>query len=166
MAQYQIKPISRKEFELTLDNVQEGKIRFSGTFKRKAEILIRNTRLFYLSPKSIWSSIFYVTENGKTMLDFKMKWTGKMIITSYFEDNPVQYFFKPKGVFKRGFILMNEQNNELFSIVPSFKLKQFNFEFDIEMINVQACPEYLELLLLTSVYLIDEIRRSESSASN
>jgi len=50
--------------------------------------------------------------------------------------------------------------------VPSFKLKQFNFEFDIEMINVQACPEYLELLLLTSVYLIDEIRRSESSASN
>lgn len=163
MTNYQVKPNGRKNYELYLDNQIIGNLHNYGTFKRKTEILIRSTRLFEIIAKSLWSSVRIITENGRNVLEFKIKWTGKVVLTSFFENPPLQFIFKKKGLLKNEFVMLNERETELFSIIPSFKLKKFNYEYEVRLNDLSACPDYLELLIMTGVYIIEEMRKSESS---
>jgi len=165
MAQYQIKSNGRKLFDLELDNKVVGKMKLVGFSQSKAEIIIGSTHLYQIEPKSFWSNTKYLKENGKLLLEFRMRWNGKIEINTYFTANPLTFVFKRKGMFKNSFLLLTDEEREVLSIVPDFKWSKFNYDYTAEVPENLVGLDGLELLIMTSLYCIIYIQNQESSAA-
>jgi len=165
MTTYQIKPNGRKLHDLELNNEVVGKMKFSGFGFNMAEIIVRNARLFRIEPKSFWSGTRYVKEQDTLCLEFRMRWNGKIVMNTYFTSNPLQFTFKRKGMFKNSFVLLNTDESEVMSILPSFNWSKFKTFYTVEVPESLAGLEYIELLIMTGLYCVLYIQTQESAAT-
>lgn len=151
---FKVEPLNNKKYHLVASNVFKGSIVYPNRYSiSKAKILLKSSEEFYTSKKSNWKSDFYIMQGDKAVLEFNFSWNGSVQISSYFEKQTQKYLLKRKGLWNSDYLLINEKNDQVCSIKPEFKWKNFKTSYQINILNDTDFTEN-EVLFLSIIHCI------------
>ena len=70
-------------FYLNSDNEKIGELIYKKWYASNAEIKLANGDTFHMKPKGIWNSKIELKDGEKTILEFKLGWSGILIKTFF-----------------------------------------------------------------------------------
>jgi uncharacterized protein YxjI len=146
MTAYMVKSTSNLTFSLTQNENVLGRLAYSRWFSVKASIELPE-KTFRIEPKGFWVRTFEVKDNENTLLKFKRKWNGEILIHTYF-DNENEFVFKRKGALKDSFILVDKAGTELLIIQPGLNWSKLNYEYQITSDHYGNTVNDITLLLV------------------
>jgi hypothetical protein len=97
-------------------------------YSSNAEVDFSDLRKLQIISKGVLNSKMIVKQNDKQIAEYKMTWNKGIAIDSEYGN----FMLQAKGIFKSGFVLVNEQNELLLTIDYSFVWKSFANNFTIK----------------------------------
>lgn len=138
-------------FELTKDDHPVGKIIYNNWFKFDAEIEIGNKK-YQVEQKGFWGTTIALKENEDTLVEFKMNWSGEVVLHALFEEIEKGYMFKHKTLFKESFALIDQDGTELLILKPHLKWNSMQYEYYISTSDEFELLPNKVILLMSSLH--------------
>lgn len=152
MKEYHAKLNNSLTFDIAHEGRSIGKLLYKGWFKFDALIELSNQLHYQVEPKGFWATTIEVKDNGKVLLDFRMNWSGEIVIQTRFDEIEKGYIFKHRGFFKDSFVLTDADGQELLVMIPHLKWKLMNYEYQITTSDIFDTLPHQEVLLMTAVH--------------
>ncbi len=151
MTVYQAKS-NKLVFDITKDYTLIGQLTYKSWFKFNATITLPNTTEYEVLPKGFWGTTIEVKDGENVLLEFKMNWSGDVVIQTYFNAVEKGYVFKHRGFFKDSFILLDEDGAELLVMKPHVKWSKMFYEYEITTADAFEALSNKEIVLITSLH--------------
>jgi hypothetical protein len=151
MAEYQAKSSSSLSFEVTKGDNLIGKLTYKSWFKFNAVMEISNHSSYQVEPKGFWGTTIELKDGEKVLVEFKMNWSGEIVVQTHFNDVEKGYIFKQRGIFRETFILLDQDGVELLAMKPHLKWAKMNYEFQITTSDTFETYSKKEILLMNSL---------------
>ncbi len=114
---------------------------------------------YEIIPLNFWKTRFEILENGKTIVEFQRKLTGKVLIQVIRSGHRQSFIFRPGGLFDNRFVLMDKDKREISVIRTKFLWKGFKYEYNLLVSDsLKRCEDWL-LLVILQTYLSRYILR-------
>ena len=151
MAAYQAKS-NNLSFEVTTADKLIGKLSYKSWFKFNAVIEFANGSAYQVEPKGFWGTTIELKDGEKVLLQFKMNWSGEIVVQTYFNNIEQGYIFKHRGIFKDSFILVDQAGIELLVMKPLLKWNKMNYQYQVNTTDrFETFPDK-EILLMISLH--------------
>lgn len=155
MKEYKVKSKDTKHFSLSINDQEIGRVIYEKWFSLKAEITLEGAITYQIEPKGFWGTTIELKQNEKLILNFKMNWSGNIIINSHFDEIERDFILKHKGIFKDSYILLSKEEEELLIIKPDFKWNKFNYDYNITTTDHFDTLSFNTILLLTTIHCVN-----------
>lgn len=165
MNEYKVVPLNRRNSVLTKNGTEIGELNYTNWSNSKADLIINNGPAYTLAPKGFWERTIEISENGIPVLSFKMSWKGGLWITTMGDQFPVKYRLKRKSLWRSSYELIDEAGEQLLLIDTEFKWKGFRTEYTFTPSLIFERSPKKELLMLTSICVINYQNRMAAAAS-
>ncbi len=153
MKKYNVVSTDRKKFEVVADTDKIGTLAYENWFSFKAQFsLVSQNGTFWIEPIGFWGTTIEVRKGNDVLLDFKMNWSGNIIINTKFDPAEIDFVLKHKGIFNSGYLLADKHGNEMLYIQPDFKWQTFRTDYLITTTDAFDKLEFNEILLLSIVH--------------
>lgn len=150
MADYHVTANATRDFQLRADEALLGTLHYAEWFSFKATITLADNATFQLGPKGVWGTTIELKDQQTVLLNFKMNWSGTIIIKSKF--NHKVFLFKQKSMLKNTFVLLDKEEQELLVVQPTFKWSSFNHDYTLATTEEFEALDQKALLLLTTIH--------------
>lgn len=153
MAAYHVVANGTRDFQLLDDNTEAlGTLHYSEWFSFKAVITLADGSTFQVAPRGAWGTTIEVRKQDTVLLNFKMHWSGDIIIKSKF--NQKAFVFKQQSLLKNRYVLQDEDKDkqELLTIQPDFQWSKLNHNYTLSATSEFEALEHSALLLLTIIH--------------
>jgi uncharacterized protein YxjI len=130
VSEYVAKSINRLSFSLIKSENTIGELCYKRWFSFKAQIELPGHKTFAIVPNGFWRRTFQVKNNEHIVFEFRRKWNGDLLIQTYFGDKK-ELLFKRKETFKKAFVLVDQENNELLQLKPGLNWSKVTYEYEI-----------------------------------
>ncbi len=154
MKQFKAISTDSKNFNLTIDNIHLGSLNYLKWYSFQASILLANNSEYKLEPKGFWDSKIELLQNGVSLADYKLSWSG-IIINTKLDGIENSYLLKKKGLFSSQFVLVNSEEKEILSVESDFKWTQLHLDYLITVSDDFGHYSHKELFLLTILHCIN-----------
>ncbi|MBL7905852.1 MAG: hypothetical protein JNL22_12590 [Bacteroidales bacterium] len=144
---------------------EAARLVYKNRFSAKASIHLPDGRTSEVVLTDFWRSISEIRENGKTVLVFRRRWTGRTIIETPDSGSRYTYFFRQKGFFTHRYVLSDKDDRELAVARPQFQWKGFRYSFNLELSDSIRRRENYVLLAVLLVYLTRRAMSQHHSAA-
>jgi hypothetical protein len=136
---------NNKTLLLSENGQQLGELIYENLLFLKAEIKLKNSALYEISPVGIFGTKINLTENGTEIANLKMNWRGQIVLA--FNDGQ-EFILKSTGAFKQKFIIEDDAHEQIIQLDPQFNWRKFQYNYDITNNKI---PQN-NLLILLGVY--------------
>ena len=155
MKEYKVKSEDTKHFSLSINDQEIARLIYEKWFSLKAEMILEGAITYQIEPKGFWGTTIELKQNEKLILNFKMNWSGNIIINSHFDEIERDFILKHKGIFKDTYILLSKEEEELLVIKPDFKWNKFNYDYNITTTDHFDTLSFNTILLLTTIHCVN-----------
>lgn len=154
MANYIANSTNSLTFYLNSDNEKIGELIYKKWYASNAEIKLTNGDTFQMKPKGIWNSKFELKDGEKTILEFKLGWSG-ILIKTFFNDNEESYLLRMKGFPSYKFTLTDIEKRELLVAVMDIKLNNLNYKYTINTTDEFESIANKDIIALSLLHCIN-----------
>lgn len=139
-----IKSTSGKgNFNIVINDNQLLELNYKNWFSSTANTKFNGLEI-EIKPKNLWNTSFDIFHNGIDVGDITFNWKSNAIITV----NDNKYLFKAIGIWGLKFELLDENEDRIFLIKPSYKWKKMKYDYEIELTNeAYELNKQVELLI-------------------
>lgn len=155
MKVYKVRSADTKNFSVTTNDQEIGKLKYGKWFSFKAEMIVEGGMTYQIEPKGFWGTTVELKQDETILLNFTMNWNGNIIINSRFDETERDFILKHKGIFKESYILTNKEGEDLLVIKPDFKWNKFNYDYDIVTTDHFDKLSFNTILLLTTIHCVN-----------
>lgn len=143
--------LDAKNIAFTEGNERLATLTYLKRMSAQAFIHLENGSTYEIKPLDFWKSKFEILENGKAIIAFSKKWTGRTLIEVSRQGHRQSYLFQPKGFFDYRYVLIDNEKREMAVLRTKFVWKGFRVNFDLQISeSLKRREEYLILgILLT-----------------
>ena len=119
-----------RNFQL-LNEAEEliGEIVYPKWYSANAEIKVNN-KTYKFSAKGFWTTSLQVSEGEKVLLNFKMAWSGDIVLTD-FSNGEEYYQINKEKWYNDVFEMKDQHGNAILKIKRNFKWKNFSYYYEI-----------------------------------
>lgn len=143
---------------------QLGRIVYTKWYSNnRADIYINENTTYRLVPRGFWQTTLEVFKEETSLLTVKSKFSGFTITKTIDTDRP--YYFKSKGIFKKGYALMNYKNEMLFEITSNFSWKKMYPGFTIYCQDNFGNEDIEKLLIMLSVHFYRTVQNAAAASA-
>ena len=148
-----------RNFKL-LNETEEGigEIVYPKWYSANAEIKVNN-KTYKFSAKGFWTTSLQVLEDEKVVLNFKMAWSGDIVLTD-FSNGEEHYQINKEKWYNDVFEMKDQQGNAILKIKRNFKWKDFSYYYEIVSEN-----DDLSLLTILGVVHVVNFFNSQSDST-
>jgi len=114
---------------------------------------------YEIIPLNFWKTRFEILENGKTIVEFQRKWTGRILIEVIRPGHRQSFIFRLRGLFDKRFVLMDKDKREMSVLRTKFLWKGFKYEYNLMVSDSLKRSEDWLLLVILQTYLSRYILR-------
>lgn len=132
---------------------ETARLVYKNRFSGKAAIHFPDGRICEVVLTDFWRSVSEIRENGKAILVFRRKWTGKTMIETADTGSRYTYFFRQKGFFTHRYVLYDKDDRELAVARSEFHWKGFRYSFSLHLSDSIRRRENHVILAVLLVYL-------------
>ncbi len=154
MTHYEVKATDTKKFTLTAADLEIGTLQYENWFSFKADIVLADGTTYQVVPKGFWGTTIELKKDDTVLLNFKMNWSGNIVI-KMLDDEKNDFIFKPEGLLKSSFFLLDREERELIVIQPDFQWSKLNYNYTLSTGDEFGRLAYQEMLLLATVYCVN-----------
>ncbi|GAB3238339.1 hypothetical protein GCM10027346_30820 [Hymenobacter seoulensis] len=151
MANYQVTNKGTRDFTLLAHDEVRGTLHYTEWFSLKAVLTLPDGANFRIGPKGVWGTTVELTDQQeKVLLNFKMNWSGTIIIKSKL--NSRVFLFKQKSLLKNTFVLLDKDEKELMVVSPSFQWNSLKPSYSLSATEEFETLDEKDVLLLTTIH--------------
>ncbi len=154
MKQFKATSTDSKNFNLTVDNIHLGNLKYLKWYSFQAGILLADNSQYQLEPKGFWDSRIELLQSGESLADYKLSWKG-IIINTKFDDIEKSYLLKQESLFSSKFVLVNSEEKEVLSVESDFKWNTLHLDYLITVSDDFDYYVHKGLFLLTILHCIN-----------
>lgn len=154
MKQFTATSTDSKNFNLTMDNIHLGNLKYLKWYSFQADISLDDNSQYQLEPRGFWDSRIELLQNGESLADYKLSWKG-VIINTKFDGIEKNYLLKQKNLFSNKYLLVNSEEKELLSVSSDFKWNKLHLDYIITVSDDFDHYSHKELFLLTILHCIN-----------
>jgi hypothetical protein len=153
MKKYQAISTDTRHFNVLCEDKAIGKLNYVKWFSMQAEIILdQDTSSYKIAAKGPWSATMVLSKDDIALLNFKINWSGQIIISTNFDGLEKNYTLKHKGMFKSAYLLLDDAGEELMEIQPDFKWSKLSMDYAIFANDNFDKIKQKELLVITIVH--------------
>ena len=131
--------IDTKNFQLLDENQKVlGEIIYPKWYSTNAE-LRTNSKVFKITAKGFWTTSIEVLDTEKTILKFKMSWSGNIILTD-FTNGEKHYQIDKEKWYNDVFEMKDETEKTILKIKRNFKWKELKYQYEIALEDESLLP--------------------------
>lgn len=154
--QYTVNSSDDRHFEVSDEQRQLlGRLDYTSFLPGRARITTGDNNIYDITPDGFWQTTKAITRNGEPYAEVKPN-PGNGLILSW--ENGPSLFFKKKSFWSNdGYLLTDEDDQELASVRGDFRWSEMTFGYTLELAD-SASPEARAILPLLLIYCIKEMR--------
>jgi hypothetical protein len=145
--------LDAKNIAFTEGNERLGTLTYPKRMSAQAFIQVENGSTYEIKPLDFWKSKFEILENGKAIIAFNKKWTGRVLIDVARQGHRQSYLFQSKGFFDYRYVLMDNDKREMAVLRTKFVWKGFRYNFDLQISESLKRREECLILGILLTYL-------------
>lgn len=145
--------LDAKNIAFTEGNERLATLTYPKRMSAQAFIYQENRSTYEIKPLDFWKSKFVILENGKAIIAFNKKWTGRTQIEVSRQGHRQSYLFQPKGLFDYRYVLMDNDKREMAVLRTKFTWKGFRYNFDLQISESLKRREECLVLAILLTYL-------------
>lgn len=153
MMDYKVQSLDTKNFILTGNGVEAGRLVYDSWFSFKADMSIGGTN-YTIEPQGFWGTTVELKQNDTVVLDLKMNWNGNVLITVYGQEETA-YILKQKSILKNTYVLTDSDHTNVLSMEADFKWKKVNYEYHVTAAEDPDKDDLNKILILASVHCLN-----------
>jgi len=157
--------LDAKNIVFTEGNERLATLTYPKRMSAQAFIYLESGSTYEIKPLDFWKSKFEILENGKAIIAFNKKWTGRTLIDVSRQGHRQSYFFQPKGFFDYRYVLMDNDKREMAVLRTKFVWKGFRYKFDIQISESLKRREECLVLAILLTYLSRNIMQQHHSVA-
>jgi hypothetical protein len=131
----------------------------------KASIQFSGGQAYGIQALDFWKSVFEIQLDGKPVIAFRKKWTGRSEIETLQHGSRCQFTFRQKGLFDVRYVLSDKDGREMAIVRSKFRWKGLRYDFLIQISDSLKRREDHLLLVILMIYLARFIIRQHNSAA-
>ncbi|MFH1121393.1 MAG: hypothetical protein V1775_16360 [Bacteroidota bacterium] len=131
-----------------------------------ASIRFPDGTVYEIVSLDFWKSVFEIQYEGKPVIAFRKKWTGKTAIETLQQAGRSLYTFRQRGFFDTRYVLSDKDDRELAVVRSKFRWKGLTYDFHIQISDsLKRRDDHLLLVILMTYLARLFIRQRHSSAA-
>lgn len=157
--------LDAKNIAFTEENERLATLTYTKRMSAQAFIYLENGSTYEIKPLDFWKSKFEILENGKAIIAFSKKWTGRTLIEVSRQGHRQSYLFQPKGFFDYRYVLMDNNKREMAVLRTKFVWKGFRYNYDLQIYESLKRREECLVLAILLTYLSRYIMQQHHSVA-
>lgn len=154
MGTYTARFLDRKNLALFNDNIELGYMRNKKWYSFETEIFLPNDSYYVLKPMGFWQSEIVLIKENITLLKYRMNFKGIEIHT-FFDKEEQIFLLKTKGIFKNGYVLLDQHKNEICEINYKMNWSDFNNSYTLVTTDEFEEHKFSNVFLLSIIHALN-----------
>jgi hypothetical protein len=143
-----------------------ARLEYKKWYTATARIQLMEGSVYEIVPLDFWKSAFEVQSQGRPVIAFRKKWTGKTAIETLQQGGRSQYTFRQRGFFDVRYVLSDKDEREMAVVRSKFRWRRLSYDFDILISDgLKRRDDHLLLVILMTYLARVIIRQHHSSAA-
>ncbi|MFN8273405.1 MAG: hypothetical protein U0X58_00835 [Flavobacteriaceae bacterium] len=165
MKPYKITALVPGQYQVCQEDQIIGHWIYPKWHERQSEIKLSDGRVWQVKPKSFWGNATEIFDAHGILAEFKMCWNGSMEIQIFKPEQTYVFYFQLKGFWKTSYRLLNQNRQELCTLIPDVKWNRTHYDLSIETSDEFEQLESKDIILFAMVLCANYHIKSISSAA-